>query len=247
MLTACERSSDPAPQAEIRGTAINVSSNSPVVGFAAVGTNPIVASRTAQVEDGYLKLPFDVLSGFKYDTYEVLDEVHGGRPLTKSDDVIPSHIKAYDGRKVLIEGYIMPLRLKKGLVTEFLLFRDQAACCFGDKAKMNHYMRVKVTDKGFEPGSAMTYKVRGTLAVGDIYVQDYLTGIYQMSADRVEEMRSRGGASSASPHLEKRLSTGEQGARASPPAATSTCTGKRRIAAGEDARAPPPPSASLFL
>jgi len=188
-LTACERSGDPSPQAEIRGTAINVPSNSLHVASAAPGTNPTVASRAPQVEDGYLHLPFDVLSGFKYDTYEVLDEVHGGRPLTKSDDVIPSHIRAYDGRKVLVEGFIMPLRLRKGLVTEFLLFRDQAACCFGDKAKMNHYMRVKMTDKGFEPGSAMTYKVRGTLAVGEIYVQDYLTGIYQMTADRVEETR----------------------------------------------------------
>jgi hypothetical protein len=189
LVASCERSSDSLPQAEIRGTAINGSSNSPQVATAAGVTSPVPVPQLPQIENGYLRLPFDVLSGFKYDTYEVLDEVHGGRPLTKSDDVIPPHIKAHDGRKVQVEGYIMPLRLKKGLVTEFLLFRDQAACCFGDKAKMNHYMRVKVTDKGFEPGSTITHKVWGTLAVGEIYVQDYLTGIYQMTADRVEEGR----------------------------------------------------------
>ena len=190
VLTAsCERSSDSSPPAEIRGTAINVSSNSAQIAFAAGDTRATAALHPPQVENGYLRLPFDVLSGFKYDTYEVLDEVQGGRPLTKSDDVIPPHIKAYDGRRVLLEGYIMPLRIRKGLVTEFLLFRDQAACCFGDKAKMNHYMRVKVTDKGFEPGSTMTHKVWGTLAVVEIYVQDYLTGIYQMTADKVEETR----------------------------------------------------------
>ena len=190
VLTACEqRSNAPPPQAEIRGTAINASSNDLKGASTASVTNSIIVPHAPQIENGYLRLPFDVLSGFKYDTYEVLDEVHGGRPLTKSDDVIPPHVKAYDGRKVLVEGYIMPLRLKKGLVTEFLLFRDQAACCFGDKAKMNHYMRVKVTDKGFEPGSMMTHKVWGTLAVGEIYVQDYLTGIYQMTADRVDETR----------------------------------------------------------
>jgi hypothetical protein len=98
--------------------------------------------------------------------------------------VIPPQVKAYNGRKVLVEGFIMPLRLKKGLVTEFLLFRDQASCCFGDKAKMNHYIRVKVTGKGFEPGSTLTHKVWGTLDVGEIYVQEYLTGIYQMDAER---------------------------------------------------------------
>jgi hypothetical protein len=189
LSASCERSRDPSPQTEIRGSAINSSSNGPQVASTASVTNLESVLDTPQIENGYLRLPFDVLSGFKYDTYEVLDEVHGGRPLTKSDDVIPPHIKAHDGRKVQVEGYIMPLRLKKGLVTEFLLFRDQAACCFGDKAKMNHYLRVKVTDKGFEPGSTMTHKVWGTLAVGEIYVQDYLTGIYQMTADRVEEAR----------------------------------------------------------
>ena len=189
LLTACERSSDPLPQTDIRGTAINASSNSPQAASTPGVTNSTVVPHATRIENGYLEVPFDVLSGFKYDTYEVLDEVHGGRPLTKSDDAIPPHIQAYHGRKVLIEGYIMPLRLKKGRVTEFLLFRDQAACCFGDKAKMNHYMRVKVTDQGFEPGSTMTHKVWGTLAVGEIYVQDYLTGIYQMTADRVEETR----------------------------------------------------------
>jgi len=141
------------------------------------------------VEETYPPLSFNDLANFKYDTYEVLDEVHGGRPITKSDDVIPPRIKAYDGKRVMIEGYIMPLRLKSGLVTEFLLFRDQAACCFGAKAQMNHYIRVKVTGKGFEPGSTLTHKVWGTIAVGEIYVQNYLTGIYQMTADRVEETR----------------------------------------------------------
>ena len=183
LATSCERANPPAADTDIRGAPIDSSnriSRLPI-------TNKVSATPAPQIEGGYLRLGFDELSNFKYDTYEVLDEVNGGRPLTKSDDVIPPHIKAYDGRKVLVEGYIMPLRIRKGLVTEFLMFRDQAACCFGDKAKMNHYMRVKVTDKGFEPGSTMTHKVWGTIAVGEIYVQDYLTGIYQMTADRVEE------------------------------------------------------------
>jgi hypothetical protein len=171
-------------EAGVRGAAIMPSSNhaAPLVPKA----NAAISARVPEVEGGYLQLSFDDLSNFKYDTYEVLDEVNGGRPLTKSDDVIPPHVKAYDGRKVHVEGFIMPLRLKKGLVTEFLLFRDQAACCFGDKAKMNHYIRVKVTGKGFEPGSTLTHKVWGTLDVGEIYVQEYLTGIYQMDAERVE-------------------------------------------------------------
>lgn len=147
-------------------------------------TNGVAA---AKAEDGFVRAGFDVLSNFKYDTYEVYDEASGGRPLTKSDDVIPAHIKAYDGKRVVVKGFLMPLRLKKGLVTEFLLYRDQAACCFGKAAQMNHYMRVTMKDKGFAPGSMVTHKVYGTLQVGEIYVQGYLTGIYQMTAEKVEE------------------------------------------------------------
>jgi hypothetical protein len=184
LTTSCDRAEPPVPVEDVRGAAIASSSTN--TASISRTTNTAVSRRAPQLDDGYLRLSFDDLSNFKYDTYEVLDEVNGGRPLTKSDDVIPPHVKAYDGRKVLVEGFIMPLRLKKGLVTEFLLFRDQASCCFGDKAKMNHYIRVKVTGKGFEPGSTLTHRVWGTLAVGEIYVQDYLTGIYQMDAERAE-------------------------------------------------------------
>jgi hypothetical protein len=141
----------------------------------------------ARTEDGFAVVGFDALSNFKYDTYEVYDEVSGGRPLTKSNDVIPAEVKARHGQRVVIKGFIMPLRLKKGLVTEFLLYRDQAACCFGKAAKMNHYIRVTMKEKGFPPGSTLTHKVYGTLAVGEIYVQGYLTGIYQMTAEKVVE------------------------------------------------------------
>jgi hypothetical protein len=176
------------PRRDAAVAATNEVRGAPVAGkAAAVATNTEQRTvGTAQLEDGFLMLGFDALSNFKYDTYEVYDEASGGRPLTKSDDVIPPEVKAHHGKRVVIKGFIMPLRLKKGLVTEFLLYRDQAACCFGKAAKMNHYMRVTV-EKGFPPGSTFTHKVYGTLAVGEIYVQGYLTGIYQMTAEKVVE------------------------------------------------------------
>jgi hypothetical protein len=152
--------------------------------FVSCGERP---STSESREGEFIRLGFDQLSSFKFDTYEVYNEAAGGRPLTKSDDEIPPEILAYDGKRIVIRGYVMPLRLKKGLVTEFLLYRDQAACCFGATAKMNHYMRVTVAGQGFPPGSMVTHKVYGSLKVGKIYVQEYLTGIYQMTAERVIE------------------------------------------------------------
>ena len=133
----------------------------------------------------FTPVEWTTLSGFKYDTYEVLNDVDGGRPFTRSDDVIPRNVKALDGRAVSVTGFIMPLRLKKGLVTEFLLFKDQASCCFGPAAKMNHYIRVKMNTPGFPPPATLIpYRVHGTLHVGEIMIQGYLTGIYELSAEK---------------------------------------------------------------
>ena len=157
------------------------------LGAVAWATWSKTSSRHSTREGQHLRLGFDVLSSFKYDHYEVINDVDGGRPFTRSDDVIPPQVKAYDGKLVVIHGFLMPLRLRKGLVTEFLLFRDQAACCFGERAKMNHYIRVKLNGPGFPPTGVPTpYKVYGRLAVGEILVQGYLTGIYEMEATRVE-------------------------------------------------------------
>jgi hypothetical protein len=136
----------------------------------------------------FTAIEWATLSGFKYDTHEVLNDVDGGRPFTRSDDIIPANVKTLHGRAVAVTGFIMPLRLKKGLVTEFLLFKDQASCCFGPAAKMNHYIRVEMNTPGFPPpGTLIPYRVHGTLHVGEILIQGYLTGIYELSANKVEK------------------------------------------------------------
>jgi hypothetical protein len=118
----------------------------------------------------------------------VSSETNAGRALLKSDDVIPPRVKAYDGRRVTVTGFVLPLRLKRGLATEFLLLRDQGACCFGPQAQINHFIRVKYP-AGFQHGPPTPWKVSGTIRVGEVYVQGYLTGIYQMDAERVVESK----------------------------------------------------------
>ena len=126
------------------------------------------------------------LSAFKYEVYEVYSETNAGRAMLRSDDVIPPQLKAYDGKRVWLTGFVLPLRTKRGLVTEFLLLRDQGTCCFGAQAQINHFMRVKYPP-GIKHEGPVPWKVQGTIRVGEIYIQGYLTGIYQMEAEKVEE------------------------------------------------------------
>lgn len=162
-----------------------------VILVSAVGAAFFFIRPNTNLGSKFTTVEWTTLSGFKYDTYEVLNDVDGGRPFTRSDDVIPPNVKALDGRAVTITGFIMPLRLKKGLVTEFLLFKDQASCCFGPAAKMNHYIRVKMNaDAAFPPpGTLIPYRVYGTLHVGEIMIAGYLTGIYELSAEKAEQTK----------------------------------------------------------
>lgn len=150
-------------------------------------TNLAILERADQKSGDYILLGFDKLSAFDYDVYEVYSETNAGRPLLRSDHVIPPQIKAYHGRKVIVTGFILPMRTRNRQVTEFLLLRDQGTCCFGQAARMNHFIRVKMRKGGFQPVSVVPYRVSGSLRVGENYVGQYLTGIYAMDADQVEE------------------------------------------------------------
>jgi len=144
------------------------------------------APRPETVVDGHLELGFETLSSFPYRIYEYHVEGGSGRPLLKSDDTIPELIKKLDGRKVTIRGFVLPLRTRKGKVTEFLLMRDQGTCCFGPQAQINHFIRVNFPG-GRELTSGLSRQVSGQLRVGETYVQGYLTGIYQLEATAVSE------------------------------------------------------------
>lgn len=144
--------------------------------------------RPDPTEDGFIKPGFDKLSAFKYDVYEVYSETNSGRAPLRSDDVIPPEIKAYDGKRVMVSGYVLPLRTRRGVVTEFLLLRDQGTCCFGARAQINHFMRVNFP-AGIKPVDPVAWTVRGKLRVGEVYVQGYLTGIYNLDAESAVENR----------------------------------------------------------
>jgi hypothetical protein len=156
-------------------------------------SNPLAVSPDAgsssiseTVTAGRLQLGFGRLSSFPYRVYEYYAEGVSGRPLLKSDDAIPASVKALDGRLVTVRGFVLPLRTRQGRVTEFLLLRDQGTCCFGPQAQINHFIRVTYR-RGREFETGLSYQVDGRLKVGETYVQGYLTGIYQMEAESVED------------------------------------------------------------
>lgn len=133
------------------------------------------------VADGeFVSVGFDKLSAFKYD---VPEDTPDAKPNTDPDKQIPETVKSFDGKRVALKGFMLPLKVEQGLVTELLIMRDQSMCCYGTVPKINEWVSVKMTSKGVKPVMDQAVTIQGKLKVGAIRENGYLVGIYQMDGE----------------------------------------------------------------
>lgn len=143
------------------------------------------APAPAESKANELSVGFDKLSAFKY---EVPDE-NPDSPFSKGKDPdtqIPDSVKEISGKRVSLKGFMLPLKVEQGLVTELLIMRDQSMCCFGTVPKINEWVSVKMTGKGVKPVMDQAITMVGTLKIGAIRENGYLVGIYQMDGERMD-------------------------------------------------------------
>ena len=103
----------------------------------------------------------------------------------KSDDQIPKGIKALDEKQIALKGYMLPLRVERGLVTELLIMRDQSMCCYGTVPRINEWVSVKMTNAGIKPIMDQPVTLFGKLHVGEMRENGYLVGIYSMDGEKM--------------------------------------------------------------
>jgi hypothetical protein len=136
--------------------------------------------------EGQLVVGFDKLSGFKYEVPDENPESPFANGKKDPDTQIPDTIKAFSGKRVSLKGFMLPLKVEQGLVTELLIMRDQSMCCFGTVPKINEWVSVRMTGKGIKPVMDQAVSLVGTLKVGAIRENGYLVGIYQMDGERMD-------------------------------------------------------------
>lgn len=98
---------------------------------------------------------------------------------------IPESIRAFDGRSVVIEGYMVPTKLEKEKVREFIVVSSLAACCYGVTPNINEYIVAKMTGNATQWRENVPLRFEGILKVGDIYTEDYWLGIYHLDCVKV--------------------------------------------------------------
>ncbi len=192
----------PAPSTEVRGTKISepVAPAAPTNATATTAIDATPAALTAptnnaanldpskleKVKTGegheYLTVGFDYLSGFEY----VIPEEGSTNAVTKVDaskDQIPKTVRSLNNQRVALKGFMLPLKVEGGLITELLVMRDQSMCCYGSVPKINEWVSVKMTSKGVKPIMDQAVTLYGKLKVGEIRENGYLVGIYEMDGE----------------------------------------------------------------
>jgi hypothetical protein len=127
--------------------------------------------------DGYENVGFDRLASYSYTPPET--------ETAKPADQIPAKIKALDQKKVAVTGFMLPTKMDKGLVTEFLLVKDAMMCCYGAMPKVNEWVVVKMNGAGVKPLMDLPITFEGKLRVGEMFENGYLTGVYLLEGDRM--------------------------------------------------------------
>lgn len=140
-------------------------------------------------EDGYLKLGFDHLASYTFTPPQFDPAANPNVKPPTGEEQIPSGVKAWSGKKVILTGYMVPVKMEKGLVTELLLMRNTIACCYGSVPNMNEWVIVKMK-KGVPPAMDLPIMFYGDLKVGAQFENGYMTGLYQLDGEKMVEVQN---------------------------------------------------------
>ena len=193
LWSGCDReSSTQAPPTEVRGQPIaRIADKTPAKAGPAIAAAPAAIARpepqNAALE--FASAGFDILSGYNI---EISDDLLG--PVTndvaaataKTESLIPTTVKAFNKKRVALKGFMLPLKVEGGLVTEMLIMKDQSMCCYGTVPKIHEWVSVKMSDKGVKPLMDQAVTLKGKLHVGEMRENGYLTGIYRMDGEKMD-------------------------------------------------------------
>lgn len=189
LLQACSKQQQSAePAGDIRGEPIAAAITR--TNIAPAGTNSPIAASPAPPPtaspDGYLNVGFEKLSAYQI---EVSDELLGpqtNKTIITADAQIPQPVKELNNKKISLRGFMLPLKVEGGLVTEMLIMKDQSMCCYGATPRINEWVSVKMKS-GVKPLMDEPVTLLGTLKVGETRENGYLVGIYAMDGEKMGE------------------------------------------------------------
>ena len=130
----------------------------------------------------YLAVSFSRLASFPFTAssgnVDSTDSAH-------DEEQLPRAIKLLNEKSVAVTGFMLPVHTADQLTTDFLVLRNQSACCYGIMPKINEWVVVRTTGKGVKVTMDVPITVLGTFHVGEVRENGTLTAIYELDCDGV--------------------------------------------------------------
>lgn len=128
---------------------------------------------------------FDLLAGYPF---TIVDAGTGATPAeieaAKQNDQVPPEVRALHGRRLLLTGYMLPLKIEKGLSKSFILMKDVNTCCYGATPSMNDYIIVTMKGAGVEVTQDVPVQLTGTLSIAQTFDAGYIVSLYTVEGER---------------------------------------------------------------
>jgi hypothetical protein len=99
-------------------------------------------------------------------------------PLDPDPATWPETLRSLADHQVRLTGYLLPLVTESGLTREFLLLRNQNACCYGRMPAANEYVVVHAPAPGVAVTMDVPVTVRGTLRLSPLGAPGPLTRLF---------------------------------------------------------------------
>jgi hypothetical protein len=169
----------------VQGELIGAPQKSSVAPAAA---QPPIAAPVAAKSGDYLQVGFDKLAGFPLRLHWVLVDPVRIKGVQSMMGDVPADIKSLDQSKIAVRGFMLPLKLDDGKVTEFFLLRTQARCCYGLPIQMNELLTVHMARPGVKSIMDQPVTIYGRLHVSESHDDTgALTSIYTLDGEKMDE------------------------------------------------------------
>jgi hypothetical protein len=129
-------------------------------------------------------MPMDLAQSQQFSSLGALGSMGttGGKPTIRPE--IPTSIRRLSGKRVGIEGFMMPLDYDNGTLSEFVLNGSYDMCAFGVPSSLNEWILVKMDGgKRTRFTGHIPVSVFGTLQVGEEMRDGRVVSIYRLTAD----------------------------------------------------------------
>ena len=137
----------------------------------------------ARDDDGYWIIGYGDLSLEEADKDLLLDALVYPDEYEGEEIRFPDRIRALDGEKVALTGYMIPLRWDENRVPHFMLVRDLLQCCFGGAPEPDEWVDVNMVGEGTTYWAYVPVVVRGTFKLsGQSDEAGYATGAFAIDA-----------------------------------------------------------------